>query len=132
MEGKFEQVVSSLISPNNEVREQAEKEFEMMCREYTKDTLTSLINIMTQKPSMVELASLLIQKKIITVKDNATKLGNDEITRLIEICLALIESPQSTLNTLRRVSEIIVHLYRTVGKILLIKAMNPKIRSSLT
>lgn len=117
MESKIEQLVSAVLSPNNDLRQQAEQEFENLCKEQTRATLVGLLEVMVQKPSLAELCALLVQKKIITVKSNATQLGEEEFKQLVAVCLQFIESPQSTLNCLRRVSEILVHLYRTVGSL---------------
>lgn len=70
---------------------------------------------MTQKPSFVELGAILIQKKITAAKGAIEQLGEADIKQLISFCMALIENPQLTLNSLKRVSEILIQLIRTVG-----------------
>lgn len=43
MDSRIEQVFTALISPDNQVRERAEEEFEKMCKENTKETLMSIL-----------------------------------------------------------------------------------------
>lgn len=71
--------------------------------------------VMTQKQSYVELGALLIQKKITTVKTNIQQLNEEDVKQLIGVCMNLIENPQMSLNSLKRVAEILIHLIRTVG-----------------
>lgn len=70
---------------------------------------------MRQKPSYVELGAILIQKKITTVKQNIQQLEQADVQELVKACTDLIENPQMNLNSLKRVSEILIHLIRTVG-----------------
>lgn len=71
---------------------------------------------MTQKSSFIELGALLIQKKITTVKENIQQLGESDVKDLVHVCMALIENPQISLNSLKRLAEILVQLVRTVGE----------------
>lgn len=72
--------------------------------------------VISQKPSYVELGAILIQKKITTNKQNNQQLTESEFTNLINVCMTLVDSPQTTLNSLKRLAEILIHLIRTVGK----------------
>ena len=73
--------------------------------------------VISQKPSYVELGAILIQKKITTNKQNNQQLTESEFTNLVTVCTTLVESPQTSLNSMKRLAEILIHLIRTVGKI---------------
>jgi hypothetical protein len=73
--------------------------------------------VISQKPSYVELGAILIQKKITTNKQNNQQLTEAEFTNLLNVCTTLVESPQTGLNSMKRLAEILIHLIRTVGKL---------------
>ncbi len=115
MQNPIEQVITAIISPNNVQREQAEAQLEVLCRDQTSQTLHSFLEVMVQKTNLAELASMLIQKKIVTNKENTSKLTTEDFKHLIEVCSQLVENTQTSLSTLKRISEILVQLFRTVS-----------------
>ena len=78
---------------------------------------SKIILVISEKPSYVELGAILIQKKITTNKQNNSTLTEAEFKTLVSVSMALIDSPQTGLNAMRRLAEILIHLIRTVGMV---------------
>lgn len=88
----------------------------MPSRLFWKSSSVSHFNlVISQKPSYVEIGAILIQKKITTVKQNNQQLTENEFKQLVSVCMNLIDAPQTSLNSMKRLSEILIHMIRTVG-----------------
>lgn len=112
---QVEQVITAIISADNAQREQAEAQLEQACQTNTKQTLAALVQVMASKPALSELAAMLIQKKILVNKVNSQKLEGEDFNALIKTCVDLVENPESSLNSLKRVAEILVHMFRATS-----------------
>lgn len=58
---------------------------------------------------------MLIQKKIVTNKDNTKNLTEPDFKNLVDVSVSIIENPVTNLGTLKRIAEILVQLFRTVS-----------------
>lgn len=107
-------IVESVISPNNAVRNEAEASLEKVCKENPKATLAGLLQIAKQNPGLADLSFMLILKKIVTQKDVNGQLGTDDYVSTVRISVEMVADTRTSLTTMRRVSEILVQIYRGI------------------
>lgn len=70
---------------------------------------------MAEKPGLITIGAMLIQNKIVSNKDHRSKLDNEAFELIVNNCRGLIELPQTPLAALKRISEILIHLYMTTS-----------------
>lgn len=107
-------IVESVISPNNTLRNEAETSLERACKENPKATLAGLLQIAQTNAGLADLSFMLILKKIITQKEVNGQLDQDDYVNTAQISVEMVSRETTSLTTMRRISEILVQIYRGI------------------